>query len=67
MEAKDKDPVELWMEDRYFSNPDAVRRKLALINVEYVSLPNPGSRSRILSGPMRDDTTLIILRQQLTR
>ena len=53
-----------WREDRFFRNPDAVRRRLALLN-------SPGWRRDPLTGRLapesallRDDTTLIALRRR---
>ena len=52
-----------WQDDRFFRNPDAVRRRLALLN-------SPGwrrdSAGRLAPEPplLRDDTTLVALRRR---
>ncbi|AFY68871.1 hypothetical protein Pse7367_0566 [Thalassoporum mexicanum PCC 7367] len=54
---------QFWQSDRYFYNPDLVRRKLWLINQEGVK-PNWSSR-RLHKQPglLPDDTTLIAIRR----
>jgi serine/threonine protein phosphatase PrpC len=47
------DISEFWTEDRYFQNPDQVRRKLAVIN----------KRKGARLGPLPDDTTLVVVRR----
>ncbi len=49
---------QFWEQDKFFKNTDTVRRRLALINQEFV---NQGS---IAYGPLRDDTTLIVARRK---
>lgn len=49
---------QFWTNDKFFNNPDAVRRRLALINQEYV---RDGS---IHYGPLHDDTTLVVVRRE---
>jgi len=54
---------QFWEEDRYFKNPDMVRRKLFLMNRETVS---PDWENKILRrhpGLLEDDTTLIVIRR----
>lgn len=52
---------EFW-EDRYFRNPDAVRRRLALLNREVVRLETGGLVRR--PGVLPDDTTLVAVRRR---
>lgn len=48
------DVSEFWQEDKYFINPDQVRRRLALINkTNFVKV----------RGPLKDDTTLVVIRR----
>lgn len=58
------EPVEqFWQEDRYFKNPDAIRRKLAMLNREEVK---PDWHKRELtkrSGVLSDDTSLVVIRR----
>jgi hypothetical protein len=52
-----------WEDDRMFRNPDAVRRRLALINR---SVTRPVWKEERLvreSGLLRDDTTLVVVRK----
>lgn len=52
--ALDNDISEFWQEDRYFSNTDQVRRRLAIINkTNFIKV----------RGPLKDDTTLVIIRR----
>lgn len=54
---------QFWQEDRYFKNPDAVRRKLAMLNREEVK-PDWQKRELIKrSGVLSDDTSLIVIRR----
>jgi len=48
---------QFWTDDRYFANPDALRRRLAQANR---SGPRPGA------GLLADDTTLVVLRRPPT-
>ena len=55
---------QFWQCDRYFANPDAVRRRLALINQEAI---RPDWQSRQLTrnvGLLPDDTTLVAIRRR---
>ncbi len=52
-----------WREDRYFTNPDALRRHLALLNRETVRADFPGRRLVRETGRLGDDTTLVVLRR----
>ncbi len=56
---------QFWQEDRYFTNPDAIRRKLAILNREEVK---PDWQKRELnkrSGVLSDDTSLVVIRRRL--
>jgi hypothetical protein len=46
--------AQFWTDDRYLTNPDAIRRRLALAN-----RPEPGH-----PGLLPDDTTLVVLRRR---
>jgi serine/threonine protein phosphatase PrpC len=55
---------QFWQEDRYFKNPDAIRRKLAVLNREEVK-PDWNKRELIKrSGVLSDDTTLVVIRKK---
>jgi hypothetical protein len=53
---------QFWENDRFYKNPDAVRRRLALINHEHISVVE-GILQKT-SGHLPDDTTLIALRRK---
>jgi serine/threonine protein phosphatase PrpC len=54
---------QFWQEDRYFKNPDAIRRKLAMLNREEVK-PDWQKRELIKrSGELSDDTSLVVIRR----
>jgi hypothetical protein len=55
---------QFWQEERYFTNPDAVRRTLALVNREVVQ---PNWDTQCLDrqrGLLPDDTTLVVIRRR---
>ncbi|PZV13088.1 MAG: protein phosphatase [Pseudanabaena sp.] len=55
---------QFWQEDRYFKNPDAIRRKLSMLNREEVK-PDWNKRELIKrSGVLSDDTTLVVIRKK---
>jgi len=58
---------QFWQEDRYFQNPDAIRRKLALINREVVKPNWQEQRLDRSGGLLSDDTTLITIRKRSLR
>ncbi|HYO59179.1 protein phosphatase 2C domain-containing protein [Archangium sp.] len=58
---------QFWSEDRYFSNPDALRRRLSLLNRESVRADFPARRLERVPGLLSDDTTLVVLRRQQGR
>lgn len=51
-----------WLDDHYFTNADAVRRRLALINKEGAEAV-AGSKPRVIGGLLSDDTTLVVIRR----
>lgn len=53
MPALNNDISEFWTDDKYFQNPDQIRRSLAVINKTNFKV----------RGPLRDDTTLIVIRR----
>jgi hypothetical protein len=56
-----------WTEDRYFANPDAVRRRLAQLNREAVRADFAERRLLRTPGLLTDDTTLVVLRRRMGR
>ncbi len=57
-------PIHQFLEDRYFQNPDLLRRQLTLMNRE-VTKPNWQEHHLIKeTGLLPDDTALIIIRKQ---
>lgn len=55
---------QFWEEERYFSNPDTLRRKLALANLPSVHWDTQENRLIRKSGLLPDDTTLIVVRRK---
>uniref|UniRef100_B8HVC2 PPM-type phosphatase domain-containing protein n=1 Tax=Cyanothece sp. (strain PCC 7425 / ATCC 29141) TaxID=395961 RepID=B8HVC2_CYAP4 len=54
---------QFWQEDHYFQNPDAVRRRLSLINRSAIK-PDWSKQQLIRTkGLLPDDTTLVVLRK----
>lgn len=54
---------DLWENDRYFSHPDALRRKLARMNR---AAAKPNWEARVLekeAGLLEDDTTILVMRR----
>jgi hypothetical protein len=54
---------QFWDDDRYLRNPDAIRRRLALINAQVPSRGAAGE-PRWRGGLLPDDTTLVVLRRR---
>ncbi|KYG05855.1 hypothetical protein BE21_38125 [Sorangium cellulosum] len=52
-----------WDDDRMFANPDAVRRRLALINRAVTRPVWKEERMEREGGLLRDDTTLVVVRR----
>ncbi len=58
------EPVEqFWQEARYFNNPDAIRRKLAMLNREEVKPDWQKKELTKRSGVLSDDTSLVVIRR----
>ncbi|WP_026103211.1 protein phosphatase 2C domain-containing protein [Pseudanabaena sp. PCC 6802] len=55
---------QFWLEDRYFANQDAIRRKLSRMNREATKIDWQGRRSIKAVGLLPDDTTLIAIRKR---
>jgi len=55
--------AQFWSEDRYFRNPDAVRRRLARINRDHQRIEWEARRLHRENGLLPDDTTLLVLRR----
>jgi serine/threonine protein phosphatase PrpC len=59
---KVEDVAQFWQEDKYFKNPDAIRRKLSMLNREEIK-PDWNKRELVKrSGLLSDDTTIIAIR-----
>lgn len=56
-----------WTDDRYFTNPDALRRRLAMLNRESVRADFAAHRLVRTPGLLPDDTTLVVLRRRMGR
>jgi hypothetical protein len=56
------DISQFWLNDLYFKNGDAVRRRLAVINKEATEIVSPNV-ARIIPGLLSDDTTLVVIRR----
>jgi len=60
---KVEDVSQFWQEDKYFKNPDAIRRKLSMLNHEDIK-PDWNKRELVKrSGVLSDDTTLVVIRR----
>lgn len=57
---------QFWHCDRYFQNPDQVRRRLAQINREVIQPDWDAQQVRKIPGLLPDDTTLISIRRKET-
>jgi hypothetical protein len=55
---------QFWEEDRYFRNPDALRRRLALVNSEHVRLDREAGVLVREPGLLPDDTTVLVIRRR---
>ncbi len=56
-----------WTVERYFRNPDALRRRLVLLNRESVRADFAAGRIERTPGLLDDDTTLVVLRRRRGR
>lgn len=61
------DIAQFWQDDRYFRNPDQVRRRLSLMNREVTTVEPTSQQCQRQAGLLPDDTTLITLRRQEAR
>ena len=61
--VKVEDINQFWQEDRYFKNPDAIRRKLAILNREEVKPDWNRKELTKRSGALSDDTTFVVMRR----
>ena len=55
---------QFWQDDRYFRNPDAVRRQLTRLNHQRTTADWQAQQLTKSGGLLRDDTTLIVLRKR---
>lgn len=58
---------QFWLEDRYFQNPDMVRRRLALIQNEHLVVDWREKAILRTPGRLPDDTTLVAIRRKPER
>jgi serine/threonine protein phosphatase PrpC len=57
--------AQFWQDDRYFKNPDQIRRQLSLLNRE-VTIPHWSAQQiQKISGLLPDDTSLVSIRRRL--
>jgi hypothetical protein len=56
-----------WTDERYFQNPDALRRRLALLGRESVRADFTAHRLVRTPSLLSDDTTLVVLRRRMGR
>jgi len=54
---------QFWQEDRYFKNPDTIRRRLTVINGGVPRVNNQTGDLTIHKGYLKDDTTMIVGRK----
>lgn len=58
--------AQFWQSDRYFQNPDAIRRRLSLINRTTTHADWDSRQLHRHSGLLPDDTTLLTIRRQFS-
>jgi len=51
--------AQFWTDDKFIQNPDMIRRRLAVVNREWVD------GRHIRKGLLRDDTTLVVIRRHI--
>lgn len=56
---------QFWQTDRYFSNPEAVHRRLSLINRDTSQVDGQTQQLVKQSGLLPDDTTLVVVRRKV--
>ena len=55
---------QFWTNDAYFANPDAIRRRLAVIN-RVRRVPDwKNERMDVVPGPLRDDVALVVIKKK---
>ena len=54
---------QFWEEDRYFKNPDMVRRRLFLINRDLSQINWEARKVSKENGHLADDTTIVVIRR----
>lgn len=54
---------QFWSEDRYFTNPDNLRRRLTLANREMKTVDWANRRVETEHGLLNDDTTIVVIRR----
>ena len=54
---------QFWQEDRYFTNPDQIRRRLSLINRKVTKFDRQTQKFQKTLGLLPDDTSLVVLRR----
>ena len=57
------DIAQFWQQDRYFRNPDNIRRRLSLINREVIQPDWQNHHLHRQPGLLADDTTLVVIRK----
>ena len=57
------DLSQFWQDDRYFKNPDMIRRRLALLNREQTKPDWSNQQLTKTGGLLPDDTTLVVMRR----
>ena len=60
------DLAQFWRDDRYFRNPDQIRRRLTLMNREVIKPNWQTQQVHRESGLLPDDTTLVVIRRSPT-
>ena len=55
---------QFWLDDRYFDNPQNLARRLTQLNREVKRIDWDARRVERTSGPLRDDTTLLVIRRK---
>ena len=50
--------------DKYFANPDAIRRRLALLNTRRIRMNPEGDGIAVEHGLLKDDTTIVSIRRK---
>lgn len=59
------DISQFWQDDRYFKNPDQIRRTLALMNREVVQADWQNQQLHRQGGLLPDDTTFVVIRRRV--